>query len=300
MCQHHQASHIAFGEPVVEHNFKVIAQLMPPPLTLSPQVLPIVQPSPVSYMIKTPITRCPIRVISDIDDTVKSSDIVSGARVVIQNVFVRELQDNVIPCMGEWYRSSVRLRSYAGRSLFSGLISAPASRKRAGLVGILDSSPESKFFLIGDSGEKTWSSMLIFIIDVDSGEPINDPTGSTVMDAAGARPSSAPLVPRSDSTATSPVNPVDRGSQETIFSSEFNLFELHDFFPEELFFTHISAQHRSAQSLSLSLTEVHDLYVWWNRWAHQNCIGRCSLPTPLRSGPLRKTARWLESGRGVP
>jgi phosphatidate phosphatase APP1 len=56
-------------------------------------------------MIKTPITHCPIRVISDIDDTVKSSDIVSGARVVIQNVFVRELQDNVIPCMGEWYRS---------------------------------------------------------------------------------------------------------------------------------------------------------------------------------------------------
>jgi hypothetical protein len=105
MCQHPQALHIAFGEPVVEHNFKVIAQLMPPPLTLSPQVPPIVQPSPVSCMIKTPITHCPIRVISDIDDTVKRSDIVSGARVVFQNVFVREFQDNVIPGMGEWYRS---------------------------------------------------------------------------------------------------------------------------------------------------------------------------------------------------
>ena len=30
------------------------------------------------------------------------------------------------------------------------------------------------------------------------------------------------------------------------------------------------------------------------------CIDRCSLPTPPRSGPLRKTARWLKSGRSAP
>ena len=58
----------------------------------------------------------------------------------------------------------MRLRSYAGRSLFSGLLSAPASRKRAGLVDILDSFPESKFFLIGDSGEQDLELYAEYII----------------------------------------------------------------------------------------------------------------------------------------
>lgn len=49
---------------------------------------------------------------------------------------------------------SIKLKSYAGRSLLSGLLSAPAARKRAGVVEILDSFPYSKFILIGDSGEQ--------------------------------------------------------------------------------------------------------------------------------------------------
>jgi len=49
---------------------------------------------------------------------------------------------------------SIKLKSYAGRSLFNGLLSASATRKRAGVVDILDSFPESRFFLIGDSGEQ--------------------------------------------------------------------------------------------------------------------------------------------------
>ena len=49
---------------------------------------------------------------------------------------------------------SIRLKSYAGRSLFSDLLSAPAARKRAGVVDILDSFPDSQFFLIGDTGEQ--------------------------------------------------------------------------------------------------------------------------------------------------
>lgn len=51
-------------------------------------------------------------------------------------------------------KGSIKLRSYAGRSLFSGLLSAPAARKRAGVVDILDAFPDSRFFLIGDSGEQ--------------------------------------------------------------------------------------------------------------------------------------------------
>ena len=49
---------------------------------------------------------------------------------------------------------SVRLKSYAGRSLFNGLLSAPATRKRAGILDILDNFLDSRFILIGDSGEQ--------------------------------------------------------------------------------------------------------------------------------------------------
>jgi len=53
--------------------------------------------------ITTPITHTPIRVISDIDDTIKYSGVTEGARIAFHNVFVRELKDGVIPGMGEWY-----------------------------------------------------------------------------------------------------------------------------------------------------------------------------------------------------
>jgi phosphatidate phosphatase APP1 len=49
---------------------------------------------------------------------------------------------------------SIKLKSYAGRSLLTGLLSTPAARKRAGVVDILDAFLDSKFILIGDSGEQ--------------------------------------------------------------------------------------------------------------------------------------------------
>jgi phosphatidate phosphatase APP1 len=42
-------------------------------------------------------------VISDIDDTIKYSNILSGARSVFFNVFVKELHEILIPGMPEWY-----------------------------------------------------------------------------------------------------------------------------------------------------------------------------------------------------
>ena len=93
---------------------------------------------------------------------------------------------------------SVRLRSYGTRSLFSGLLSAPAERKRDGLVEVLNSFSTSRFILIGDSGEQDlelyasiaeeypWQIGCIFIRDVniyeDGGGGIEDPTGSCVRD----------------------------------------------------------------------------------------------------------------------
>lgn len=64
----------------------------------------ILMPSSTSLTHTTlPITHSPIRVISDVDDTVKMSGITEGARAVFHNVFVKELKDGIIPGMGEWY-----------------------------------------------------------------------------------------------------------------------------------------------------------------------------------------------------
>ncbi|KAJ3966777.1 hypothetical protein EV361DRAFT_808443, partial [Lentinula raphanica] len=170
-----------------------------------------------------PLTHSPVRVISDIDDTIKYSNVTGGARAVFHNVFVRELKDIVIPGMGEWYEEmwkkgvrfhyvangpfellpligeffkisqlppgSVKLLSYAGRSLFSGLLSAPSARKRARVLEILDAFPDSRFILIGDSGEQDLELytelareradqvLAIFIRDAGDGQPLSDPTG---------------------------------------------------------------------------------------------------------------------------
>ena len=99
MCQHPGALHIAFGDPILEYDVLIEAEILPPSL-LQPQVA---KTSLTTQRIS--LTYSPVRVISDIDDTVKMSNIVSGARTVFYNVFVKEMSDIVIPGMGEWYNS---------------------------------------------------------------------------------------------------------------------------------------------------------------------------------------------------
>jgi hypothetical protein len=92
---------------------------------------------------------------------------------------------------------SIKLRSYAGRSLFNGLLSAPAARKRQGVIDILNSFPESQFILVGDSGEQDMELyatvamerpqqiLAVFIRDArgplngEKPQPIEDPIGAT-------------------------------------------------------------------------------------------------------------------------
>ena len=91
---------------------------------------------------------------------------------------------------------SVRLKSYTGRAFFGGLFSAPAERKRAGILDVLDSFPDSKFLLVGDSGEqdlelyatlardRPGQVLAIFIRDASNSEvvkPLDDPTGEQVL-----------------------------------------------------------------------------------------------------------------------
>jgi phosphatidate phosphatase APP1 len=53
--------------------------------------------------IKVPLSYTPVRVISDIDDTVKTANILAGARAIFYTVFVQDLVELVIPGMGDWY-----------------------------------------------------------------------------------------------------------------------------------------------------------------------------------------------------
>ncbi|KAF9008927.1 hypothetical protein BDQ17DRAFT_1422116 [Cyathus striatus] len=230
LCQHPKALHIAFGEEIEEHDISSPSASSAPFL---PSSTSSIKPTTIASL-RIPITHSPIRVISDIDDTIKRSDVLSGARAVFHAVFVKELKDAVVPGMGEWYSNgpfeylpvlneffkiarlppgSLKLKSYAGRSLFNGLLSAPAARKRTGVVDVLDAFPDSQFILVGDSGEqdlelyadlareRPTQILAVFVRDVstDNNEPLEDPTGWKVVGAAGSRSGTKPLLPRSES-----------------------------------------------------------------------------------------------------
>ncbi|KAH8832858.1 hypothetical protein DL96DRAFT_1583663 [Flagelloscypha sp. PMI_526] len=251
LCQHPGALHIAFGDTVTqeghEHNFYVVAELMPPPPPPQSEVTyntyqPRVQrqsptsqqkpnpDQPTSVAVHaTPLTFSRLRVLSDIDDTVKIANVLSGTRSIFHTVFVKDFSESIIPGMGEWYMDlwlhgarfhyvsngpfeilpvvleffqlsnlppgSIKLRSYAGRSLFQGLLTAPAARKRASVIDILNAFPESQFILVGDAGEqdlelyteiaseREGQILGIFIRDVEAEAGVlPDPTGELAKD----------------------------------------------------------------------------------------------------------------------
>ncbi|KAH9933390.1 uncharacterized protein B0H18DRAFT_1083048 [Fomitopsis serialis] len=223
LCTHPQGVQIASSDRQREHDLIVTADLMPPPSPRTPTATAFPQQplqgvdeadSTVTALLSVPLTYTTVRVISDIDDTVKLA--------IFQNVFVKDLDESIIPGMAEWYMNmwtrgvrfhyvvgalihwtlcrlppgSIKLRSYAGRSLFSGLLSAPAARKRASVLDVVNSFPDARFVCVGDSGEqdlelyasiakeKPAQVLAIFIRDVsaDSGlPPLDDPTGVRVL-----------------------------------------------------------------------------------------------------------------------
>ncbi|PWY98062.1 hypothetical protein BCV70DRAFT_202237 [Testicularia cyperi] len=130
-----------------------------------------------------------VRIISDIDDTVKHTGVLHGAKQILRNVFVLPYHEAEIPGIASWYRAmldlgaglhyvtnaplelhslvvdfleSVRLpishlvlKHYpsGARSLLSSWLEPAGERKRANVVKILDDFRSSQFILIGDSGE---------------------------------------------------------------------------------------------------------------------------------------------------
>ncbi|KZP01891.1 hypothetical protein CALVIDRAFT_458819, partial [Calocera viscosa TUFC12733] len=166
----------------------VRAEMVPLPTDTADQPLPA-HPTQLSPPLEFPLPPPPsLRVISDIDDTVKHTGVLLGAKQVFHNVFVRHLDELVLDGVGEWYREmqawgvgfhyvsnspyellpvireffdlaglphgSIKLKYYSPSAVFTGLWDSAAERKRAGVVEVLDAFPSSKFILIGDTGEQ--------------------------------------------------------------------------------------------------------------------------------------------------
>lgn len=130
-----------------------------------------------------------IRVISDLDDTVRTTEIFNGVRAMFRNVFVNDEKEMVIPDIVNWYNDMhkqgiagfhyvsnspyeafsaisdffkisnlphghFKLKYYGGKSLLGGLWEPAAERKRAGVIEILNEFKHCQFILVGDSGEQ--------------------------------------------------------------------------------------------------------------------------------------------------
>jgi phosphatidate phosphatase APP1 len=61
-------------------------------------------PKTVATHISIPISNQQIRVISDIDDTIKISEVLSGVKKIFNNVFVRGLDELIVPGMNTFYQ----------------------------------------------------------------------------------------------------------------------------------------------------------------------------------------------------
>jgi phosphatidate phosphatase APP1 len=126
-----------------------------------------------------------ISLISDIDDTIKHSNITMGAKEIFRNTFVRDLKGLTVEGVREWYNSlhnlgvrihycsnspwqlypviatyfklaglphgSIHLKRYSG--MLQGIFEPVAERKKGTLERIMHDFPERRFMLVGDSGE---------------------------------------------------------------------------------------------------------------------------------------------------
>ena len=101
ICEDPGALQIAFGDAEEDFQLYVEAELIPPDM-LASDSSSMYEPIARSLLI-VPVTQSRVRLISDIDDTIKMSNILGGARTIFRNVFVKHLEELVIRGMGNWY-----------------------------------------------------------------------------------------------------------------------------------------------------------------------------------------------------
>jgi hypothetical protein len=124
ICEHAGSLHIAFGDQTAESHLTAIVEYIPPPplppqpglahsvsisgetnLYAAPAHSQLDAPPPPTAQIEFALSDARVRLISDIDDTIKISSILLGVRAVFRNVFVRHLDELACPGMPGFYNS---------------------------------------------------------------------------------------------------------------------------------------------------------------------------------------------------
>ncbi|KAG0012089.1 hypothetical protein BGZ80_000211 [Entomortierella chlamydospora] len=183
-----------------------------------------------------------VSIISDIDDTIKETNVTEGARTVLRNTFLKEMKEvegmanvyrkwwekgaavhyvsnspwQLIPTLLEFFHShmfppgSAHLKVYENNVLKS-YFTPPGENKRRSIREILKDFPDRKFILVGDSGE---IDMEIYT-DIANEYPnqvfrifIRDITTARLKDLASKAP---PIRGRSFSALKAPISAVTTG-----------------------------------------------------------------------------------------
>ncbi|MBW0496611.1 hypothetical protein O181_036326 [Austropuccinia psidii MF-1] len=209
-----------------------------------------------------------IHVISDIDDTIKQTNVLTGLKEVLKNVFLAEFNQVEISGMADWYQAlssmgcwihyisnsplelwypieeflshakfpfgSVSLKEYArgATSILSGLWESAGSRKRARVESIMKQFPRSKFICIGDSGEQDLE-MYVSLAQAYPGRIlsiyIRDVTTSLLIGNSGSINESTPVNKViSDSQIKSSSNNLGRFSFDVSSKSRNFSYDLHE------------------------------------------------------------------------
>ncbi|KAL9086230.1 MAG: hypothetical protein Q9159_004295 [Coniocarpon cinnabarinum] len=126
-----------------------------------------------------------VNVISDIDDTIKHTAMLNGAKEIFRNVFVRDVGELSIEGVRDWYNEmaklgcefhyvsnspwqlypllstffknaglppgSFHLKAYSG--MLQGIFEPVAERKKVAIDQLMKDFPDRSFLLVGDSGE---------------------------------------------------------------------------------------------------------------------------------------------------
>ncbi|KAF8944951.1 hypothetical protein BGZ47_003455 [Haplosporangium gracile] len=181
-----------------------------------------------------------ISIISDIDDTIKETDIVAGARIILRNTFLNDMMDvpgmakvyknwwkqgaaihyvsnspwQLIPSLLEFFHThkfppgSAHLRLHD--SVLKTYFMTPGENKRKSIREILLDFPGRKFILVGDSGEidmEIYTEMAIAFPEQVFRIFIRDITSAKLKEES-AKMSAGPLAPVRSFTSMIPKAPI--------------------------------------------------------------------------------------------
>ncbi|KXH34443.1 hypothetical protein CSIM01_00354 [Colletotrichum simmondsii] len=199
-----------------------------------------------------------VSLISDIDDTIKRSNISGGAKEIFRNTFVRELKDltvegvrecpwQLFPVLASYFMiaglppGSLHLKQYSG--MLQGIFEPVAERKKSTLTRLMHDFPERRFLLVGDSGEadlEVYTELVeahpgriiaIFIRDVTTPEQAGYFDTSFESSSARQRGSMSKATDHSDAPTNRPGLP-PRGEAKTVGPVMGDLIDFSDE-PEE-------------------------------------------------------------------